>query len=219
MGRIGPQTEEDKKGRDFSLPPGRVALGATEFERKTSNTSGQDYVRVKWVLIHPKARVSKWFRATQSCDTSKPGAVSRWQWWMESLQITEQFELGSTVDGTHGEGDRNIQRLFMGRAVVAEIGRETSNGYTNNDIKKFIKRETWTADEREAIEQWELKYAAEQDEEEFDDDDASDPYAAADESELPPPVDDDAEFDAPPPPKTKASKSKKKDTDDDLIPW
>lgn len=213
MGKIGPQTEADRRARDYSLPPGRFALGALEFERKTSDSSGQDYVRVKWILLYPKQRgKEKWFRATQSCNTSKEGAVSRWQWWMESLNITERFELGSVAEGTNKEGDANINRLFMCRGLVAEIGRETSNGYTNNDIKKFIKRTNWTVEELEAIEQWELMMA---DSAPTDQDDCEDPFGP---QELPePPPEDDAEFDDPVPPP--APKRGKKAKQDDEIPW
>lgn len=201
MAKVGPQTEEEKKARDFTVPSGRYVLGAEEFERKHSERSGHDFIRVKWFVVGPSSR-GKRTRTTQSCDIAKDGTRIRWSFWAEAVGLTEAFEIGDASEGmeTVYEGDRNIGRLLMGRAIVVELERSQQNGYWNNDIKRYVPRDKWSDGERRAAVKWEQDFQQQLEQ-------RGAPQDFVDDG---PPPDDFESDDIPPPPSA---------DDDDAIPW
>lgn len=197
MAKLTPQTEEDRKGRDYSIPAGRYVIGAEEFERKHPKEAGKhDFIKVKWFVVGPGSRGKRTYM-TASCDLSKEGTRFRWQLWAEALALVELFnqvgwpELGDAIEGmaTCAEGDRNIGRYFMGRAIVAEVGREQSNGYWNNDIKKYVPRDKWGEKEAQAVQTWESEFRKQAEQK-------VDPEDYVDQGDDGPPP-DDADFEAP----------------------
>lgn len=157
MAIVRRQTDEERKARDFTVPAARYVIGSEEFKRFTSKRSGNDFIKVKWFVVGPGSRGKRTWTSA-SCDISKSGTLLRWQFWAEAVGVEEPFEIGNTCEGNNHEGDRNIGRLLMGRAIVVEMARVQSDGYWNNDIKKYIPRDKWSAKEAAAAKAWEDEF-------------------------------------------------------------
>jgi len=166
MAKVRQATDEERKARDYSIPAGRYVVGWAEFERKCAkNPPYNDYLRIKFCTVkNTKGENGRGFRdifglLIDTKDESKKKAakfnLTRWQILIDILGINEEFELGETKEDTHKEGDRNICRLFVGRAFVVEVNRTESGAYTNNSIQKLVFRNQWTEQELAKVEAWE----------------------------------------------------------------
>jgi hypothetical protein len=156
MPKIGPQSaggEQTGSGqRAEVVAPGVYVIAMDRFTRKLGR-SGADYLNAKWEICAGR-NAGKRFFAILGLDFSKPGTVTRWQILLEAVGVEEEIELGSSAEGTAREGDRNIARLVRGRAFVAEIDKTVEGQYTNNGIKQVEFPRKWTADQRQAVEEW-----------------------------------------------------------------
>lgn len=151
MPRLGPGSGGG--GESETLPAMRTILALRSFKRQTAKGSGNEYLRCRWEVCTGKFE-RKAFFSNMSLDLSKEGTVNRWRILMEACGVDEEFELGSRKEGTEGEGDENIRRLFLKRPFVATIKVEINGQYRNNDIELIHYKRTWTAEEVEEIERW-----------------------------------------------------------------
>ncbi len=87
-------------------------------------------------------------------DLSTEGTVKRWNIWMEACGVEEEFEIGSTQEGTQQEGDDNIRTLFVGKPFVATVKLEKNGQYTNNDIQMIHYVRSWTPEQKDAMDVW-----------------------------------------------------------------
>lgn len=128
-------------GQQELLHPGPYLLALVWFQRKTSK-GGNRYLSCKFEVCGGRFK-GRGFFCPMGLDLSKPGTVSRWQMFADACGVTEEFELGEYDDDTETEGDRNIQRLFVGAPFGCEVTRETQGGYTNNGLGKFVFQKHW----------------------------------------------------------------------------
>lgn len=133
-------------GTEFGVPPGDYVIALTWFERKIAKKSGADYLRAKYTVVcgHAKGKV---FWASISLDTSSGGAMTRLSLMAELCGVTQAFDL---------ESDDDIRANLCLRPFKARITRKTENGYTNNDIERYLK-EMSNAEEK-AAQAWVLDY-------------------------------------------------------------
>lgn len=142
-----------------AVPSGMFILGFQSFKRRRTKDNTKDYLNVKLQVANPGAVNGKSFFTTLSLDLSKNGAIVRWNILCKQCRVNEEFELGSSDDGTAEEGDANIRRLFLGRAFKAEVGVTKSGQYTNNEVTRLIDPDQYSDRDREIIAEWERKYA------------------------------------------------------------
>ncbi len=162
MPKMGPGKGGSGSGGDNTVAAGDYMLALVWFKRQIGKTSGNDYLRCRWQVIGGRTK-GKSFFANISCDLSKEGTVVRWQILMESCGVTEQFELGSTNEGTAREGDANIERLFMNKPIKARVKVESNGGYTNNDLQMIHFRKNWTPEDEEVAAAWTSKKGSPED--------------------------------------------------------
>ncbi len=147
MARIGPGSGGG--GSDANLvPPGDYVLALVAFKRKQGRNSGNDYLSCKFEVCGGRLKGQK-FWDMLSCDLSKQGTVTRWELLIEGCGVSEYFELGDSNNGTGGEGDENVRRLFIGKPFVARVSKERSGDYTNNRLERIIPRKQWTQEQQD----------------------------------------------------------------------
>lgn len=153
MPRLGPGGGGGGGGGDSHVPGGDYIAAMRSFKRKVGKTSKQDYLRQRWEVCSGPLK-GKSFFCNMSCDLSKNGTVQRWQIMIEACEVTEEFELGSTRDGTAEEGDRNIRRLFVDQPMKVRVKAEKNGEYTNNDLEMIHYPRNWTEQDVAAINAW-----------------------------------------------------------------
>lgn len=145
-------------GGDYSaLPAGRYVLAMVWLKRSVGKNTGNDYLRTKMEVCGGPAKGKGGF-FNLSCDLTREGTVKRWEILMDCCGVDEEFEMGSTREGTEREGDADIKRLFFGKPFVAEVKRERNNDFESNDIEKFIFPKYWTPEEQEIADEWQAAY-------------------------------------------------------------
>lgn len=169
MPRMGPG--DGSGGNQASnVPAGSYLLALVWFRRKRNKEGTADYLSCKYEVLAGPLKGSAFFSAI-SVDVSKAGTVTRWQIWMRVLELEEEFEIGDSAEGTDGEGDREISRLFQGKPFGAEVDRKTENGYVNNGIARYLFASRWLQGWDEAAEQWNERQSARGNPEDADDPD------------------------------------------------
>lgn len=133
--------------QDHGVPPGDYVIALTWFERKLSKKSQQPYLRAKYTVVCGAAK-GKTFWASISLDTSSAGAMTRLSLMAEQCGVTEAFDLDS---------DDAVRANLALRPFKARVRRVTENGYTNNDIERYIK-DGMSAAEEKAARTWVLDY-------------------------------------------------------------
>ena len=139
------------------IPGGEYLLALVSFSRKQSKSSDSEYLRCKFEVCagaHKGAR----FWSTMFLSLDKPGTVMRWNILMESCGVQEEFEVGSIREGNQAEGDANIRSLFVGKPFKAQVTRERSGEYENNDLEKLIFPRNWTEHDRSLMGEWQTEY-------------------------------------------------------------
>jgi hypothetical protein len=134
-------------------------LAIVWIQRRTGKSSGNDYLRCKLEVCGGPLAGTQFF-SNWSCDLSKDGTVRRWQVLMESAGVSEEFELGSTAEGTADEGNRNIRRLFYGKPFKAKVKKENNGQYQNNDLEMVLYPSSWTERDHEWAREWRTEWEA-----------------------------------------------------------
>ena len=151
MPRLGPG--EKPTNNSGAVPAGEYIIALRSFQRKHGKTSRKEYLSMRFVVCSGPLK-GRTFFASMSLDLSVEGIRNRWIIWIEACDIKEEFELGSTREGTAQEGDENINRLFVGVPFKATIKTEINGQYTNNDIQLIHFRSKWTQADLAAMSVW-----------------------------------------------------------------
>lgn len=190
MPKINPKDRDG--GSDDLLPAGEYGLALVWFQRRVSKR-GSEFLRVKVeVTDGPKKGRTAWL--VLSLDLSKRGALNRWRILAESVGIEDEFELGSTVEGTAEEGDETIRTQFLGKPFRAKIKQASNWEYQNNDIESFVFQRLWSEGQKAAMNEWAAKWAAKKDDLGPPPDDDAKPSGEVDDWGTPPSFDDDIPF-------------------------
>jgi hypothetical protein len=152
MPRLGPGGASGGDNAN-EIPAGEYIIALKSFKRAKAKSSGNEYLRCTWVICAGPLE-GKRFYSNVSLDLSKEGSVNRWRIWMEACGVEDEFELGSTDEGTQAEGDRNIRELFVGQPFVATIKVERNGQYTNHDIDRIHYVRLWTQEHKDAMDRW-----------------------------------------------------------------
>lgn len=154
MAKIGPSgggRGRNEGNKAEIVPPGRYVIALVWFRRKTSETSGKDYINGLFEVCSGRPRS---FFTVMSLNLDSEGTVARWQVWIGALGIKETFELGDTTEGTEKKGDANISRLFRGKPFVAELEIDSSGETPRQNIKSVVFRTKWTKEEQAVALGW-----------------------------------------------------------------
>jgi hypothetical protein len=160
MPRIGPNSGGGGGGGSGTfeaIPAGVYVLAMSALMRKQGRDSGKDYLKCKFVICVGRLK-NQYFWDIVSCDTSKPGTITRWSLLCDSAGVAEDFELGDSEEGTHREGDDNVRRLFFNQPFIARVSTERSGKYINNRIERIMPRRQWTHEQTDLV----FQYLAEQ---------------------------------------------------------
>lgn len=154
MPRLGPGSGGGGGGDSAgSVPAGEYIVALKSFKRQVGKTSGQDFLRCRWVICAGPLE-GKSFFSNMSCDLSKEGTVNRWRILMEACDVTEEFEIGSTREGTGDEGDQNIRELFRNIPIKVTLKVEKNGNYENHDIQMIHYVRSWTDADKAAMDKW-----------------------------------------------------------------
>jgi len=133
-----------KKYASEGLPPGDYLIALVDYQRKESKEKRKPYLRAKYEVV-AGAAAGKTFYATISLDTDNGGAMTRLSLMAECCGVTEAFDLNS---------DKAFTDAFCDRPFKARVKRTTENGYTNNDIERYLK--DVSSHEQKAMDAWVL---------------------------------------------------------------
>lgn len=134
-----------KKYGSEGLPPGDYLIALVEYERKKSKERNRPYLRCKYEVCAGPAK-GKFFYATVSIDTDNMGAMSRLSVFASAVGVEESFSL---------DDDKAFTANFVDIPFKARLTRKTENGYTNNDIERYLLDEVTAADKK-AMDAWVL---------------------------------------------------------------
>lgn len=157
MPKFDPKDNAGSGSNAEIVPAGRYGLALVWFTRRTSR-AGTDYLSVKYEITDGPMK-GKSFFSMIGLDLSQNGTRVRWSLLCQVCGVQEEFELGSSNDGTAAEGDENIARLFKFKPFRGEVTVEKNGEYTNNTVARIIKSENWTRQERDLMAQWETEQA------------------------------------------------------------
>jgi hypothetical protein len=158
MPKFNPKENTGGGSQAENVPAGRYGIALVWFTRRQPKSGGHEYLSVKYEITDGPMK-GKSFFSMLGLDMSKSGARVRWSLMCEVCEVQEEFELGSTAEGTASEGDENIARLFKNKPFRAEVSLEKSNGYTNNTVARIVKAQNWTAEEKRLMAEWETEQA------------------------------------------------------------
>lgn len=110
------------------LPPGEYLIALRSFERKLSKEKRTPYLRAKYQVIAGPAK-GKTFFASISLDMENAGSAGRLSLFAERCGVTQAFDL---------DNDDDFRRLFCDVVFKARVALKKANGYTNNDIERYL---------------------------------------------------------------------------------
>lgn len=157
MPKMNPNAAPDYGDDPKTVPAGRYGLALVWFQRRPKKAGGE-YLSVKYEITDGPMKGRSFF-SMMGLNLSQNGTVVRWNLMCEVCGVDEEFEIGDTDEGTADEGDQNIARLFRNKPFRGEVVVEQNGDYTNNTVKRIIKPDSWTAEEKRLMAVWETEQA------------------------------------------------------------